>query len=174
VADIPGIDVSHHQQTIDWPAVASSGIQFGFIKATEGTHVVDPQFLHNWQGSANAGVLRGAYHFFHPELPALAQATTFIHTVGHLRPGDLPPALDLEVPASWTNIPVADRAPLALAWLETVESQLGVRPLIYLSPAFAIEILNNARYDSGGAARTEAVDFLGILAIQRRRQGAGN
>jgi lysozyme len=33
---------------------------------------------------------------------------------------------------------------LAIQWIETVESRLGVTPIVYLSPAFATEILRNA------------------------------
>jgi len=33
---IRGIDVSQHQGTIDWQLVASDGVQFAVIKATEG------------------------------------------------------------------------------------------------------------------------------------------
>ena len=141
---VPGIDVSHFQSAIDWGAVAESEIRFCFIKATEGCGYIDPRFGHNWQGAASAGLLRGAYHFFHPSAPPVAQADSFIRTVGRLRPGDLPPVLDLEVPAAWASIPPGDRAALAIQWLETVESRLGITPIVYLSPAFATEILMGA------------------------------
>lgn len=144
VPRLPGIDVSHFQQSIDWPAVAGSGVRFCFIKVTEGTRCVDPRFTCNWQGAAAAGLLRGAYHFFHPAVPAAAQADFFIRQVDRLGAGDLPPALDLEVPGDWANIPPENRAPLALKWLEIVESRWGVTPIVYLSPAFATEILRNA------------------------------
>lgn len=32
-----GIDVSHYQPTINWPALKANGIEFVYIKATEGT-----------------------------------------------------------------------------------------------------------------------------------------
>jgi len=141
---LPGIDVSHFQLTVDWGAVAASGIQFCFIKATEGAANVDPRFLENWRGAGAAGLARGAYHFFHPSVPASTQVESFIRTVVRLEPGDLPPVLDLEVPLAWAGIEQGACAPLALQWLETVESRLGVTPIVYLSPAFATEILRNA------------------------------
>jgi hypothetical protein len=52
------------------------------------------------------------------------------------------PALDLEGD-EWNSIPIGERAPLAIQWLETVESKLGVTPFVYLSPSFAQEVLNN-------------------------------
>jgi len=141
---VSGIDVSHFQRVIDWAAVAASEIRFCFIKATESAGNVDAKFATNWQGAGTAGLLRGAYHFFNPAAPAAAQADLFIRTVGRLEPGDLPPALDLEAPAAWANIAPGGRAALAIQWLETVESRLGATPIVYLSPAFATEILTNA------------------------------
>ena len=141
---LPGIDVSHFQQTVDWTAVAASGIRFCFIKATEGAANVDARFLQNWRDAGATGLVRGAYHFFHPLVPAATQASSFIRTVVRLEPGDLPPVLDLEVPAAWAAIAQSARAPLAIQWLETVENRLGATPIVYLSPAFATEILTNA------------------------------
>src|SRR3954453_10276082 len=57
-----GIDVSHHQGQIDWSAVKASGIQFAYIKATEGTEFTDATFAENWRNSNTAGIVRGAYH----------------------------------------------------------------------------------------------------------------
>ena len=126
---LPGIDVSHFQRAVDWTAVAASEIRFCFIKATEGAANVDPRFIQNWRGAGAAGLLRGAYHFFHPTVPAATQAESFIRTVVRLEPGDLPPVLDLEVPAAWTGIASDGRASLAIQWLETVESRLGAMGL---------------------------------------------
>ena len=60
---ILGIDVSHYQGKIDWAAVAHSGIQFAFLKATEGCGPADSRFRENWIAAGNAGILRGAYPF---------------------------------------------------------------------------------------------------------------
>src|SRR5690242_5333217 len=58
-----GLDVSHHQGTLSWPSIASGGVEFCFIKATEGTSFVDDKFERNWRGAQDAGLFRGAYHF---------------------------------------------------------------------------------------------------------------
>ena len=45
---IKGVDVSHHNGVIDWKKIAEKdGMQFVFIKATEGTTVVDGMFSKN-------------------------------------------------------------------------------------------------------------------------------
>ncbi len=141
---VSGMDVSHFQLTVDWAAIAATDIRFCFMKATQGASNVDGTFARNWKGAREAGLLRGAYHFFNPSAPTAAQAESFIRTVALLEPGDLPPALDLEVPSAWAGIATEDRARFAIEWLETVESRWGVRPIVYLSPAFASEILSNA------------------------------
>ena len=141
---LAGIDVSHYQQAIDWEAVARGGVQYSFIKATEGASFVDARFTHNWAAAAQAGLPRGAYHFFRPSVSPAKQADRFVRTLKQLQPGDLPPVLDLEAPENWSMIPAPQRAPLALEWLEAVEARLSVTPIVYLSPAFATEVLLNA------------------------------
>src|SRR5262245_5178777 len=61
---VVGVDLSHHQGRIDWGKVRASKAAFAFIKATEGATFTDPAFATNWSGARDAGVLRGAYHFF--------------------------------------------------------------------------------------------------------------
>ncbi|TQN33439.1 glycosyl hydrolase family 25 [Haloactinospora alba] len=61
-----GIDVSHHQGTIDWSAVSGSGIDFAYMKATESTGFEDSEFDRNYVNSYQNGIIRGAYHFARP------------------------------------------------------------------------------------------------------------
>ena len=57
---IHGIDISHHQKTIDWNKVKESGISFVFVKATEGIDYLDSMFIFNWQSLESIGLIRGA------------------------------------------------------------------------------------------------------------------
>jgi lysozyme len=52
---IRGVDVSHHQGSIDWTQVAGDGVQFAYLKATEGRDHRDARFAANWSGAAAAG-----------------------------------------------------------------------------------------------------------------------
>ena len=92
---IRGIDVSHHQGGIDWKSVKASGVHFAYIKGTEGADFTDPKFADNWKGSGEAGVVRGAYHFFTFGTSGQAQAANFISRVP-VEMNALPPAIDLE------------------------------------------------------------------------------
>lgn len=61
-----GIDISHWQKAIDWPAVInSSQVKFVIAKATEGATWQDPKFQSHWQAMKRQGVpITGAYHYF--------------------------------------------------------------------------------------------------------------
>ncbi len=98
-AGLPGLDVSHHQDAVDWSAVAANGAKFAYMKATESTTFVDPAFATNYAGSAAAGITRGAYHFGLPDTSTGAdQADYFMaHGGGWVNDGKtLPPVLDIE------------------------------------------------------------------------------
>lgn len=144
-----GVDVSRYQGFINWSAVAAAGIQFVFIKASEGQTVVDPRFSVNWTGAKSAGILRGAYHFFRPAIPPQAQAENFLTLLQGVDPAELAPVLDLELRKldgtdAWDAIPLSQRGGLAVEWLTAIEQSLGRRPMVYLSPSFALERLIGA------------------------------
>jgi lysozyme len=91
-----GIDVSHHQEDVDWFAVARGNVKFALAKATEGNKFVDPKFSRNWAGIQQAGLVRGTYHFGRPGRDPETQAVHFASVVGALGFNDLPPVLDIE------------------------------------------------------------------------------
>lgn len=95
-----GVDVSHHQGTIDWAAARSGGIEFAYIKATEGVGYVDPKVDQHLTGARAAGLVTGLYHFGRPDTNTAAQDAEHFATEVNARsaagPGSLPPCLDLE------------------------------------------------------------------------------
>jgi len=98
-ASTPGIDVSHHQGAINWSSVRSAGIQFAYIKATEGVSYKDPRFNTNYVAAYNAGVIRGAYHFALPDRSSGATQANYLASNGGAWSADnrtLPAALDIE------------------------------------------------------------------------------
>ena len=129
---VSGIDVSYYQGTIDWQSVKDAGTAFAFARATYGTTKVDPKFAENWQVMRNAGVVRGAYHFFVAAEDALEQANFFVNTVGSLSGGDLPPVLDVEAGSGTSASLVND----VQTWLSAVEQKLGLTPMIYTAPSY--------------------------------------
>lgn len=135
--DIHGIDVSKYQSTINWKEVKSmeeKGIKIGFvfIKATEGTSIVDDQFRKNWTEAEEQNITKGAYHFFISNRSAKKQADNFIQIV-NLKKGDLPPVLDVE---KSHGISVTDMQKGVKIWLDAVEAYYGVKPIIYTNIDF--------------------------------------
>jgi lysozyme len=92
---VRGIDVSHHQGSIDWPQVARADVKFAYIKATEGDSFRDEAFQLNFARAHGAGIVPGAYHFYRLGLSGEAQARFFISVVP-TESWSLPPAADLE------------------------------------------------------------------------------
>ena len=115
-------------------------MRFAFIKATEGTDKLDPDFEKNWSDAKSANIIRGAYHFFRPNQEAAAQATHFIQHV-RLEAGDLPPVLDIENVVG-AKVP-ADLALRIRIWLELIEQMTGRKSIIYTSPNFWNEHLTD-------------------------------
>ncbi len=132
-----GIDVSHHQDNIEWEAVKAMQVKnikvgFAFMKATEGLGRVDNTYRRNWFNAKQAGIPRGAYHFFISSKSGKAQAENFIETV-NLQKGDLPPVLDIE---QTNGASVEDIQQRALDWLNRVEQFYKVKPIIYTNVDF--------------------------------------
>lgn len=97
-ATTPGIDVSRYQGSINWTSVRNSGIQFAFIKATEGTSYKDPNFNANYVNAYNAGVIRGRTTSPAEHLRRSTQAN-YLASNGGAWSADsrtLPAALDIE------------------------------------------------------------------------------
>lgn len=142
--DIHGIDVSKYQSTIAWEEVKKMKVQqiqmgFAFIKATQGISGTDPQFNRNWKRSKDAGLSRGAYHFFIASRDGKEQAAHFIDKV-ELEKGDLPPVLDVE---QLNGVSSAQLRAEVREWLQLVEAHYGVKPIIYTNVDFYLRHLGS-------------------------------
>ncbi|KAG0705420.1 glycoside hydrolase family 25 protein [Suillus ampliporus] len=98
-SDPLGIDVSSYQGTVDWSSWKSKGVSFAYIKATEGTTYTNPDFSSQYIDATNTGLVRGGYHFAHPDSSTGAtQASYFLKHGGGWSADSitLPGALDIE------------------------------------------------------------------------------
>ena len=142
-----GIDVFQGDGRVDWMEVKNSGKTFAFVRATEGASVKDAAFSHHWPVLKMNGIIRGAYHFFHPlKSDATKQAEEFLKTIGKLEPGDLPPAFDVEVTDDADPATIVKKMKEWLAVVEKgLQQQTGkkIKPIIYTFPSFWIDKLKN-------------------------------
>jgi lysozyme len=149
--EIHGIDISHHQGTIDWQELKDHGmidkfpVRFVMIKATEGATKVDENFEDNFYQAREYGFTRGAYHFYIVYSSAKTQAAFFMRKV-KLENGDLPPVLDVEnKPKNQTD---EEFKQSILEWLDIIEQHYGVKPIIYTYFKFKMRYLNDSVFDA--------------------------
>ena len=145
---IHGIDVSRHQQNISWDDVKQMKVNnvavgFAFIKATEGTDLIDEQFKANMRNALAVQIPRGAYHFFSGNKSGKLQAANFVENV-YLKKGDLPPVLDVE---QANGASITDLQQRVADWLKLVEKRYKVKPIIYSNISFYNKFLAG-KFDS--------------------------
>lgn len=129
---IRGVDVSSYQGEIDWGVLASQDIQFAFIKATEGSSSVDPNFSDNFKNAQTTNLRIGAYHFFSYDSLGKTQAENFISNVP-ATDNMLPPVVDVEFYSDKEqNPPNPDDVKKELdIFLNTLEAHYNMKPIIY-------------------------------------------
>ena len=135
---VHGVDVSRWQGEIDWAKLRTQGANFAYIKATDGGDHLDPMFKKNWRKAKEAGLKRGAYHFFYWCRTAGEQADWFIRNVPR-EPGALPPVIDVE----WNGESSCKKRPSRKhvlekmqVFMDKLERHYGQRPIIYTAPDF--------------------------------------
>ena len=138
---IEGIDISHHQGTIDWGQLTpdSSHKQFIIAKATEGATYQDPMFIEYAKHAWAAGFRQvGTYHFlrFGSSLPK-DQMKNFISQIEALKAA-LP---DLREPIIALDIEEHKGADYTLVQSVTEESvrclkAINITPFIYTRTSF--------------------------------------
>jgi lysozyme len=126
-----GIDVSHHQEPIDWGAVARAGYTFAIVRASYGATAsdLDRRYPEHRDGARRAGLALGHYHYAYPGAgDAVAEAEHFLRVMGPVPAGELV-VLDLETGTG-------DLSRWALDFLAVVEKAAGRLPVVYGYPAF--------------------------------------
>ncbi|PKN53927.1 MAG: hypothetical protein CVU56_29285 [Deltaproteobacteria bacterium HGW-Deltaproteobacteria-14] len=138
-----GIDVSKWQGTIDWGAVKNAGVRFAFIRVADGASYYDPQFQTNWANAKAAGIPRGAYQFFRADEDPVAQADLLISKINAYGAGELPPVVDVETTEGQSAATIANRVG---QWLARVDSQLGVKGVVYAGSYFWEDNVGSAAF----------------------------
>lgn len=142
VTQTQGMDVSGYQGNVYWTGAYNNGARFAYIKATEGTSYRNPYFAQQYNGSYNAHIIRGAYHFALPNVSSgTAQADWFVnHGGGWSADGKtLPPAVDLEYnPYGSTcyGLSHSQMVSWVHAFVNRVKSRTGRDAVIYTSTSW--------------------------------------
>ncbi|HEV7896955.1 MAG TPA: GH25 family lysozyme [Planosporangium sp.] len=139
---VAGIDVSSHDHNtgpIDWAAVAASGVQFAYVKATEGQSYLNPYFHGDYNAAKAQGILTGAYVFARPDKrDPVGEANYFMDRAEWVNDSQtLVPFLDLEWPYGSLNLPAcwgltpAEMVNYVRAFVDTVYRRTGRAMMIY-------------------------------------------
>ncbi len=163
-----GIDISRHQHDIKkkvypilWDRLSIADIDraggrrvkgrqdypvsFVYIKATEGTTIVNRYYAADAAAARRHRLATGAYHFFSTRSGGAAQARHFI-AKARMRRGDMAPVLDVEP----TDRQIADMGGAQVlfremaAWVRLVKAASGTQPVLYLSQSFVNKYMAEA------------------------------
>lgn len=147
---VTGIDISHHNGTINWNLVNKKNVEFVFCKASQGKAYKDDMLQTNMSELARLDFNRGAYHFFSfMGVTAQEQVDNFLSCgIDFKVKGVLPPVIDVEWQATKAinDYIVQNRKACAQKiqdWLDGVEKATKRKPIIYAAKGFWNDILGN-------------------------------
>jgi GH25 family lysozyme M1 (1,4-beta-N-acetylmuramidase) len=139
---VGGIDLSSHDHrrfTVHWPTEVAAGSQFVYVKATEGTTYVNPNFVADYTTARAAGRYVGAYVYARPDRgDPVGQAEHFLRHARFTRDArTLVPFVDLEWPYSGVktgdcyNLSPKQLRAWIRAFIDRIETGVGRKPMIY-------------------------------------------
>lgn len=179
-----GIDVAKYQGTIDWSAVAASGIDFAMIRVgyrtmESGEICADTNARYNMQEAAANGIQIGVYFFSTAvnEQEAIEEADWVANYISQY-PVTYPVAYNCEGFGTAGNrqygLSTSARSGIATAFLDRIY-ECGYTPMFY---AARNELVNNALWDTSnlelsykmwvayyGTNGTESIDYDGSCAM---------
>ena len=125
--DVRGIDLSHHNGSINYDDLDS--LDFVFLKATEGTSWKDRAFSTHYSAFREKDMAVGVYHFFRFDVDGKEQARHFLDNIDG-KEFQLPLVVDVEQ----ENNPIVSRDKVIArlrAFVKEVNHQTGIKPIIY-------------------------------------------
>jgi GH25 family lysozyme M1 (1,4-beta-N-acetylmuramidase) len=134
---VTGIDVSRWNGYPEWDQVAADGFVFAIVKATESDYYTSVTFADQYDGAADQGLIRGAYHFAVPDdTDGATQATFFVENGGDWSPDGqtLPGVLDIEYnPYGQTcyDMSKSEMVDWVTDFVDTYIALTGRAPMIY-------------------------------------------
>ena len=171
-----GIDVSEHQQDIDWEQVKAAGVEFVMIRVgwrgqTKGALEEDTMARRYYAGAKAAGLKVGAYFFSQAisEAEAVEEAE-FVMNIIRKWDVEMPVVFDWEIVDSADRTCVVDADLLTRctkAFCDAV-TRGGYRPMIYFNPYQAENLLHLeelAAYPFWLAMYDDAMDYPYAVAM---------
>lgn len=135
-----GMDVSAWQGYIDYAKAKADGIEFVYIKATEGTWYTDRYLSYNYENAKRQGMKVGVYHFVRATSieGARAEARYFANAISGLEI-DCRLAMDFE---EFGNLSVSQINEISQVFLQETQEITGKEMVIYSNTNDAIHIFS--------------------------------
>ena len=157
-----GIDISSHQQNIDFEKVKNSGIEIVYIKATEGLTYSNPLLASQYSGARSAGLQIGFYHYLRANDPIL-EAKYFLSVIAGLS-ADCKYVIDVEEAFGQTVAKVSSNVRLFADYLISNSKEV----CIYTEDNFYSNNLDNSVKDillwvaHYGVAKPDEINYIGF------------
>lgn len=134
--DFDGIDISRHQGKIHWDELTDENpqLRFVYIKATEGSSIVDPFYKRNFKAAKERGLLVGSYHFLTWRTSMERQVDNFLSNID-LSQQDLLLLVDIEKDGTrnWKRDVIQKNL---AEFIRLVKQRTGHSPMIYTNEAY--------------------------------------
>ena len=165
-----GVDVSEHQQQIDWKQVKDAGMEFAFVRIgyrgyTEGKLYPDESAEQNLNGARDAGLKIGAY-FYSQATTTVEAAEEAAFCIGYLQKYklDLPVVFDWEYVSSDARTADVDMQTVtdcAKTFCQALENA-GYEAMVYFNPSITtthLDLLQLQEYPFWLSLYSDTMDY---------------
>lgn len=130
------VDVSGHNVSPNWAAIAAAGFTVAIVKSSEGVNSPDSKMVQHCAGARAAGLLVGTYHYLrvrhNAPQDARTQAQQYLQ-MWRAQNCDLVPVVDVESQGNEGRTS-KEWGEAVLGWVDECRLQTGRAPCIYTSP----------------------------------------
>ena len=157
-----GIDVSSYQGTIDWQAVANSGVKFAMIRVGNVKYGLDSNFTTNVIGANAAGIRVGVYCYSYAlnTAEAAADAQLVVQACAGL-PISFPVAIDIE-DSSQQSLSTAEQQAIVNTFCSIVYAA-GYTPMVYSYRSWFETRLGATAWDQWVANYSTSIGYTGTI-----------
>nr|MDE7476405.1 hypothetical protein [Lachnospiraceae bacterium] len=166
-----GIDVAKYQGTINWAAVAQSGVTFAFIKVGSTKSGIDPYFYYNMLAAQQAGIKTGVYIYSYATNveQAAVEAQFVLNAIQNVQVS-FPVVWDVEDNVHKTLSPEM-LSLMANTFCAMIEAE-GYYPMVYSSRNWYLDRIGPVFYDKWVAQWAAACDIPGAAVWQYTSKGS--
>lgn len=139
--EVWGIDISHHQENVNWSVLAEKNKpHFVILKSTEGTSLKDRKYSEYYTSARKHEITVGTYHFFSYRSKGLTQAGNYMATA-KIQKGDIIPILDVEYRRHMPSRAVIIKE--IQAFCKEINKKYKVKPILYCNHSYYYKYLSN-------------------------------